>query len=131
MKSKVLLVILAISLVCAWGGVGAAGQIGYSMRSAEKGFAFKPDPDPPSSSVMAVDALIGRPLGLATTIVGTGVFLVTLPFTLPSEYHRRGGLGVGGPARRVDLYASPGTGRTRYTKNRASFSLNRPQSRQG
>ena len=112
MKSKVLLVILAISLVCAWGSVGTAGQIGYSMRWAEKGFAFKPNPGPPSSSVMAVDAIIGRPLGLATTIVGTGVFLVTLPFTLPSEYHRGGGLGVGGPARRVDLRASPGTGRT-------------------
>jgi len=85
MKSKVLLVILAISLVCAWGGVGAAGQIGYSMRGAEAGFGFKPDPNPPSSSVVAVDAIIGRPLGLAATIAGTGVFLVTLPFSLTSE----------------------------------------------
>ena len=85
MKSNVLLVILAISLVCAWGSVGAAGQIGYSMRGAEAGFGFKPDPNPPSSSVVAVDAIIGRPLGLATTIAGTAVFLVTLPFSLTSE----------------------------------------------
>ena len=53
MKSKVLLVILVMSLVCAWGGVGTAGQIGYSMRGAEKGFGFKPNPNPPSSAVMA------------------------------------------------------------------------------
>ena len=84
MKSKVLLAILAISLICAWVSVGAAGQIGYRMRG-EEGFAFKPDPGVPSSSAMAADALIGRPLGLATTIAGTGVFLLTLPFSLPSE----------------------------------------------
>ena len=85
MKSKVLLVILAISLVCAWGSVGAAGQISYSMRGADKGFGFKPDPNPPSSVVVAMDAIIGRPLGLATTIAGAGVFLVTLPLSLTSE----------------------------------------------
>ena len=45
MKSKVLLVILVMSLVCAWGGVGTAGQIGYSMRGAERGFEFKPNPN--------------------------------------------------------------------------------------
>jgi hypothetical protein len=85
MKSKVLLIILVMSLVCAWGSVGTAGQIAYSMRGAEKGFAFKPNPNPPSSTVVAVDAIIGRPLGLATTIAGAGVFLVTLPMSLPSE----------------------------------------------
>ena len=85
MKNKVLLVILVMSLVCAWGSVGTAGQIGYSMRGAEKGFGFKPNPNPPSSAVMAFDGVIGRPLGLATTIVGTAAFLVTLPVTIPSE----------------------------------------------
>ena len=44
MKSKVLLVILAMSLVCAWGSVGTAGQIGYSMRGAEKGFTSTTQP---------------------------------------------------------------------------------------
>jgi hypothetical protein len=85
MKSKVLLIILVMSLICAWGSVGTAGQIGYSMRGAEKGFGFKPDPNPPSSSVVAVDGIIGRPLGLATTIAGAAVFLVTLPVSIPSQ----------------------------------------------
>ena len=99
MKNKVLLVILVMSLVCAWGSVGTAGQIGYSMRGAEKGFGFKPNPNPPSSAVMAVDAIIGRPLGLATTIVGTAVFLVTLPVSLPSESTAEAAWGlVGRPA---------------------------------
>ena len=62
MKNKVLLVILVMSLVCAWGGVGTAGQIGYSMRGSEVGFGFKPNPNPPSSAVVAADAILGRPL---------------------------------------------------------------------
>jgi hypothetical protein len=85
MKRKILLVILVISLVCVWGGAATGGQIGYSMRSAETGFGIKPQPAPPSSAAVAADAIIGRPIGLATTIVGTGVFLVTLPFSLTSE----------------------------------------------
>ena len=99
MKSKVLMVILVMSLVCAWGSVGAAGQIGYSMRGAEKGFASKPNPEPPSSAVMAFDGLIGRPLGLATTIVGTGLLVVETPFTLYSETTSEAAWGlVGRPA---------------------------------
>ena len=85
MKHKVLLVILVITLACAWANMGVAGQIGYNMRGSETGFAFKPQPAAPSSAVVAADAIIGRPLGLATTIAGTAVFLVTLPFSLPSE----------------------------------------------
>jgi hypothetical protein len=99
MKNKVLLVILVMSLVCAWGGVGAAGQISYNMRGAEQGFGFKPNPNPPASSVVAVDAILGRPLGLATTIAGTAVFLVTLPVSLPSESTSEAAWGlVGRPA---------------------------------
>jgi hypothetical protein len=99
MKNKVLLVILVMSLVCVWGGVGTAGQIGYSMRGGEQGFAFKPNPNPPASSVVAVDAILGRPLGLATTIAGTAVFLVTLPMSLPSESTAEAAWGlVGRPA---------------------------------
>jgi hypothetical protein len=33
---------------------------------------------------MLMDAVVARPLGLATTIAGGGVLVVTLPFTLPS-----------------------------------------------
>jgi hypothetical protein len=99
MKSKFLLAILVMSLMCAWADVGAAGQISYSMRGAEKGFGFKPNPNPPSSSVVAVDGLIGRPLGLATTIAGTAAFLVTLPMSIPSESTAEAAWGfVGRPA---------------------------------
>jgi hypothetical protein len=96
MKRKVLLVILVVSLVCVWGGAATAGQIGYSMRGMEKGFASQPSPEPPSSSTVAADAIIGRPLGLATTIVGTGVFLVTLPFNRTYESTAEAGWGLVG-----------------------------------
>jgi hypothetical protein len=36
------------------------------------------------STDMAVDLVIIRPLGLATTIVGTALTIVALPFTIPS-----------------------------------------------
>ncbi len=85
MKRKVLLVILAISLVCVWAGVGLAGQIGYSLKSSGTGFAFKPEPGVPSSGVMAVDGLVGRPLGLAAIAVGTATFIVTLPASLATH----------------------------------------------
>ena len=35
----------------------------------------------PDTNVMAVDALIGRPVGLAATVLGTTAFVATLPFT--------------------------------------------------
>lgn len=36
----------------------------------------------PSGAEMAGDALVGRPLLLATTVVGLATFLVALPFTI-------------------------------------------------
>ena len=96
MKRKVLLVILVVSLVCVWGGAATAGQIGYSMRSMDTGFGIKPQTAPPNSSVVAADAIIGRPLGLATTIAGTGVFILTLPFSLPSHSVDTAGWGLVG-----------------------------------
>jgi hypothetical protein len=85
MKNKVVQGILVVSLICAWGSVGSAGQIGYNMRGSEAGFGFTPNPNPPSSAVMAFDALIGRPLGLATTIVGVGILIPSIPLTLKSD----------------------------------------------
>jgi hypothetical protein len=83
MERKILLVILVVSLVCIWTSVGVAGQIAYSMRPDTE-FARKPAPGPPSSALVAADALLARPLGLATTIAGAGVFLITLPMSLSS-----------------------------------------------
>jgi hypothetical protein len=36
----------------------------------------------PDTNVMAADALIGRPVGLGATILGTTTFVATLPFTV-------------------------------------------------
>ncbi len=83
MKRRLPVVILTIILVGTWGGVGAGGNMPYSMEKAEWGF-HDPPPTEPSAAAVAADAVIGRPLGLATTIVGGTLFLVTLPFTAPS-----------------------------------------------
>ncbi|MCC7547143.1 MAG: hypothetical protein IT532_05210 [Burkholderiales bacterium] len=39
----------------------------------------------PTSGEVLVDAVIARPIGLLTTIVGAAAFVVSLPFTLPSN----------------------------------------------
>jgi hypothetical protein len=85
MQRKVWTGLLAVALVCAWAGAGAAGQIGYSMRSAEQGFGFKQPTTTPSSAAMAGDAIFLRPLGTLTTLAGVGLFLGTLPWTLPTN----------------------------------------------
>lgn len=36
----------------------------------------------PSAGAMVADAVVARPLLLATTILGAGLYVVTLPFTL-------------------------------------------------
>lgn len=39
---------------------------------------------PAAADYIVADGLFARPLGLAATAVGTAVFIVTLPFSLPS-----------------------------------------------
>jgi hypothetical protein len=90
MARPLLMTILTIILVGTWGSIAAAEKAPYSlskaynMDSAEKGFKEEPGAEP-SPAAVGADALIGRPLGLATTIVGTGAFVLTLPFTVPSR----------------------------------------------
>ena len=36
----------------------------------------------PSAGAMALDAVVARPLLLVTTIIGTGLYVVSLPFSL-------------------------------------------------
>ncbi len=89
MKRPLLAVIMTFILVGSWGSIGDAGEPyslskAYNMDKAEKGFKEPPKKEP-SASVVMLDAVIARPLGLATTIAGTGVFVLTLPFSVPSQ----------------------------------------------
>lgn len=84
--------ILAVSLSLTGAG-GALGQVGYTLKGSEKGFQ-EPPPKKPNSGVMALDAAIGRPLGLAATVAGTALFVVTLPFTAPSGSAREAAHGL-------------------------------------
>jgi hypothetical protein len=79
-----LLLILAIILTATWGGTAAAAEaLPYNMDKAERDF-YRPPSGPPTPIAVAADAAIGRPVGLALTIAGTGLFVLTLPFTAPS-----------------------------------------------
>ncbi len=85
MKNKILVVLLALSLLGACSGGAWAGVLGYSLeRAGTKGFTEPPEGEP-SAAVVAADALIARPVGLGLTIAGTGVYLVTLPMSLSSS----------------------------------------------
>jgi len=104
MPRSLVAIILAMVLVVTWGGISAAGEAyslrkAYNMDKAEQGFAEPPRQGEPNASAVAVDAVLGRPLGLATTLAGTGVFLVTLPFSAASGSVHSAGWGlVGRPA---------------------------------
>jgi hypothetical protein len=42
----------------------------------------------PSAGAMAFDLLLVRPLGLVTTVLGTGIFILQLPFDFGSENNK-------------------------------------------
>jgi hypothetical protein len=96
MRRRLWVVILTIILVATWGSLaGAAGPMPYSLEKAERGF-YAPSPGPPSPAAVAADAAIGRPVGLVTTVAGTGLFILTLPFTIPAGSVREASWGLVG-----------------------------------
>ena len=42
----------------------------------------------PSAEAMIADMILLRPLGLCSTVIGLGIFLVSLPFTAVAGNHR-------------------------------------------
>jgi hypothetical protein len=83
MKSKIMVVMLAVSLVCAWSGTSAAGVLGYSLDRADRGFERKADTEP-SAAMVFFDGLVARPVGLVTTAGGVVLYSLTSPFHLIS-----------------------------------------------
>jgi hypothetical protein len=81
MQRKMFLIFLASGLICICASLALAGDIGYAFRPSS--FNLEAKGLPKSGKVFA-DATIGKPLGLAATIAGTGIYIVTLPMTLPS-----------------------------------------------
>jgi hypothetical protein len=81
MQRKMFIIILASGLICMWVSLALAGDIGYTFRPSSFDLQAK---GIPRSGVAFADAVVGKPLGLAGTIAGTGIFIATLPMTLPS-----------------------------------------------
>jgi len=88
---RLLLGLMLILFTVGWNGAICAQGLEVNIKS--KGFRTE-GPKEPSSAAIFADALIGRPVGLATTIVGGAVFAATLPFTLPSGEVRTAGKGL-------------------------------------
>ena len=62
-------------------------SLGFAVTPVLAGDAPGPAPSPDrdySGDDKVFDALIMRPMGLVATVFGTGVFIVSLPFTLIS-----------------------------------------------
>lgn len=94
MKNRFLVILLVFGLGFAWVGQTLAGDVGYRFRDDSKGFTRVPGP--PSSTVMAFDALFARPLGAAATVVGTALFLGTLPMSVATHTADEAGWGLVG-----------------------------------
>lgn len=88
---RLLLGLMLILFTMGWNGAICAQGLEVNIKS--KGFRTE-EPKEPSSAVIFADALIGRPVGLATTIIGGATFAATLPFTLPARDVRKAGKGL-------------------------------------
>lgn len=75
--SRVTAVLLALVLVLPAGMLPAYAGSGASVEVSERVSVV----DSPSPAVMAVDVLLVRPLGLVATVLGAGIFVVSLPFS--------------------------------------------------
>jgi hypothetical protein len=64
----------AILLICLMVGVGTA--------SAADGYSAQRYHDEYTAARMAADLIVARPLGLAATVLGSALFIVSLPFSL-------------------------------------------------
>ena len=69
---KIFLLLLTVSLLI--GGLYSTGWAGDNLRK-----------DPMSQGWSLVDVLVARPLSVADGIGGSAIFVVTLPFTIPSN----------------------------------------------
>ena len=59
----------------------AAGVTHAATDQVEQGGSSTVSESAPSAGAMAFDLVLVRPLGLAATVLGTGVFLLNLPLT--------------------------------------------------
>jgi hypothetical protein len=71
---KGVLLLLTISLV-----IGSLSSTGWA-EDKDKWVRE----DPVGQGWSAMDILVARPIGVVSGIVGTGIFVVALPFTIPS-----------------------------------------------
>lgn len=68
----------------------AAAALSVMLVAPQISVAQQVDEEP-SALAMAGDAIVARPLGLVFTVVGTALYLVTLPFTLAGGNAKQAG----------------------------------------
>ncbi|QMU61511.1 MAG: hypothetical protein GKR92_07290 [Gammaproteobacteria bacterium] len=56
-----------------------AADSSYKYRSSHHGYQFA---ESGSAEVMVADAIVARPIGLVATVVGSAVYVVSLPFSI-------------------------------------------------
>jgi hypothetical protein len=71
--------VLAIALACSV--IPAHAQTTYGGSQVDEEQVRRE----PTGAEMLLDVLVARPLGLAGTVVGAAAWVVSLPFTLPSQ----------------------------------------------
>ncbi|MDI6853518.1 MAG: hypothetical protein QME75_07950 [Deltaproteobacteria bacterium] len=75
---------LAAALLLAIAPVQAQQGYYYQPREREHAYFERYYDREPSSAWMALDMAAARPIGVATTIGGIGLFVATLPLSVPS-----------------------------------------------
>ena len=70
---KALLLFLAVSVV-----VGSSYSTGWALDTSWN------ENDPMTDGWNMIDVVVARPFGIAAAILGSAVFIVSLPFTIPT-----------------------------------------------
>ena len=73
---KILLLLLTVSLI-----MGSLYSTGWAGDTTKDKWVRE---DPVGQGWSAMDIIFARPLGIAAGIVGTAIFIVSLPFTIPT-----------------------------------------------
>ena len=74
-QSSILHTLMALTIVACIGVTTNPALAEHARQAPEK---------TPSAAAMSADLLLVRPLGLVSTVAGTGIFILSLPFTLIS-----------------------------------------------
>ncbi len=84
MKKMIIATFVLVTLISTSMPLLAGDEPGAMEETAEE-IVIQRSVEGADAPMMIADVIIARPVGLVSTVVGTALFIVALPFTIPSS----------------------------------------------